>query len=79
MSKEDVQYVMSLLQSGVTPLFRLKVRKGRDTRLIRVMDTDSYRFHCVFADTLKEETVMVFHDSIKHGTLILEEIEEAVA
>jgi hypothetical protein len=59
----------------VEPLFKLKVRKGRDSRLIRVIDSDNSRFHCVFADSLKEEKLILSHSSLKHGTFILEEIE----
>ena len=70
-----VQHVLSLLESGVTPVFTLRVRKGKDCRVIRVIGSDAIRFHCVFADSLKEEEFMLFHDSIKHGTFILEEAE----
>lgn len=70
-----VQHVLSLLQSGVTPVFKLTVRRGRDSRLIRVVDSDSIRFHCVFTDNPKEEKFMLFHDSIKYGTFLLEEAQ----
>jgi hypothetical protein len=70
---------MALLQEGVTPLFKLRVRKGRDSLLIRVTNSDSKRFYCVTADSSKEENIIVAHDSIKHGTFILEEITEVTS
>lgn len=70
---------MTLLQSGVVPLYLLKVRRGKDSRLVRVVNTDSSRFYCVFADSPNEEKFMLAHDSIKHGTFILEEVEEVTA
>jgi hypothetical protein len=75
-SKGTVQEIMSLLQEGVKPLFRLRVRKGRDSVLIRVTDTDNKRFYCVTTDSVKEHKMIVSHDSIKYGTFILEELIE---
>lgn len=76
MSQEKVQHVLSLLQAGVSPLFRLHVRKGNDSLNIRVVGTDNHRFQCVAADPDRKETFLLSHDSIKHGTFILEEIAE---
>lgn len=72
-----VQHVMSLLKSGVTPVFTLRVRKGRDFRVIKVMGSGPKQFHCVFVDSLHEEAFTLSHDSINHGTFILEEAEIA--
>lgn len=74
MSQGTVSKIMESLQSGVNPLFRLSVRRGRDTRLIRVTDSDNHRFYCVFADTTKEETFSISHYSINHGTFVLNEV-----
>lgn len=74
MSNEAVSNIMASLQSGVSPLLRLSVRRGKDSRLIRVTDTDTQKFYCVYADTIKEETFSISHSSIKHGTFVLTEV-----
>lgn len=75
MSEDTVKLIMSLLQSGATPLFKLRPRRGKDSRLVRMIDTDSRNFYGIFADSVREENVIIAHSSIKHGTFILEEVK----
>lgn len=73
MSQGTVSSIMTALESGVNPVFRLSVRRGKDSRLIKITGSDNHRFYCVFADTAKEESFTILHTSIKHGTFMLNE------
>lgn len=74
MSQGTVNKIITYLESGLNPVFRLSVRRGKDSRLIKVTGSDNHRFYCVYADSAKEETFSLSHSSIKHGTFVLNEV-----
>lgn len=74
MSQGTVSKIMTYLESGLNPVFRLSVRRGKDSRLIKVTGSDNYRFYCVYADSVREENFTLPHSSIEHGTFVLNEV-----
>jgi hypothetical protein len=74
MSQETLGSIMQALDAGLNPVLRMSVRRGKDSRLIKVVWSDNYRFYCVYADTSKEEPFTLSHSSVKYGTFALTEV-----
>ena len=76
MTKEVVDYVLSLLGEGEAPVFKLHPRKGRDVRLMRIDSSDRHNFYGVLIDTPQNQSVILPHISVIHGTIWIEEVKE---
>lgn len=78
-SHEGIQSIWSLLGSGVSPVIRLHPRKGKDSRLMRVVDADSNSFSGTFIDGIAgaaNEHIHLPYNSILHGTIEIEEVAD---
>lgn len=74
MSREVVQRVIASLQAGVNPIYRLRPRKGIDSRLMRITGSDNQNFHGVFIDSKEEESVLLPHKTVENRSITMEEM-----
>lgn len=78
-SHEGIQRIWTLLESGVSPVVRLRPRKGKDSRLMKVTDGDSSTFYGVFTDDSMgagDKSLHLPYTSILNGTIIVEVVTE---
>lgn len=73
---QAINHIFTLLDAGLTPVIRLRPRKGIDSRLMEVTDADNGNLCGYFIDGREKEVVRLPYSSIINGTITVEEISE---